>query len=67
MAKKTGKHTPEEIEQFWQLLAEGWAYKQISRKIGVSYWVLHDWRQIKTQVAVNMRMAEKYGFMKGAA
>ena len=64
---KTGKHTPEQIEQFWQLLADGWSYKEISRKTGVAFWTLQDWRQFKTQVGVNMRMAQKYGFYGRAA
>lgn len=67
MAKKTGKHTADQIESFWKLLADGWAYSQIEKKIGVSMWTCMDWRQFKTQVSVNMRMAEKYGFVKGAA
>lgn len=64
---KVGKHTPEQIEQFWKLLAEGWSYKEISRKMGVSRYTLTDWRWFKTQVNVNMRMAAKYGFVGVAA
>lgn len=59
--KKTGKHTPEQIEQFWRMRSEGWAYKEISARLGVSYWTLHDWHQFKTQPSVNLRMARKYG------
>ena len=65
--KKVGKYTPEHIEQFWALLAEGWSYKEIERKTGVSMWTMMDWRQFKTQVAVNMRLANRYGFYGRAA
>lgn len=58
---KVRKHTPEQIEQFWKLLSEGWSYREIEKKIHVKYWTLHDWRQFKTQVAVNMRLANRYG------
>lgn len=65
--KKVGKHTPDQIEQFWKLLAEGWSYKEIEKRIGVKYWTLIDWRQFKTQVVVNMRFANRYGFYGRAA
>lgn len=58
---KTGKHTPEKIEQFWRMRAEGWAYKEIAKQLKVSYWTCVDWGMLKTQVKTNMRMAEKYG------
>ena len=59
--KTTGKHTPEVIEQFWRLLSEGYSYKEIERRIGVSKWTCVDWARFKTQPGVNMRMARKYG------
>ncbi len=62
MAKKTGKHTPEQIEQFWALLAEGWSYKEIERKTGISRWTLTDLRWFRVQVRINQRLAHKYGF-----
>ena len=66
--KKIRKHQPEKIQEFWQLLYDGYTYERIEEITGVSRWTLQDWRQCKTHYRLNNRMREQYGFeFRGAA
>lgn len=60
------KHSPEKVEQFWKMRADGYSYEQIKEKIKVPVNTLQDWQQQRSRAGLHARMRSKYSQERGA-